>query len=279
MGLFASLQPPKCISVEPTQFFASIGLEIMNFLVKNLYIQKVCRVDTSIEPDLDTPCDDEKRALAFVSIVINNSLVPAVAMSLIFILFASMYSDLAGKKRKIFIMIAQIGMILWVVSAIVPTIFWSWSPMAGVIANVFLLDVFGGFLSLQNFIYAYVFDSTSNENRLLKITVLGIVHNLATLIGKGSAGFLLRRYRFLYSFYVCLVLLIMAMISTIVFVREERGPTDRKVSLKQIFSFNEIGQIFKIILFPEKKKENVRCIWLLQIVSFLIFFSFFGKYS
>jgi len=102
-------------------------MEISRFATFNLYYQKGCRNDTSSAPDLSTACDDEERGVHQVT-VYNDWILPSMMLSLVFTIFASNYSDLVGKKRKIFIVAALIGHMMGTLVPAIQSIFWQWSP-------------------------------------------------------------------------------------------------------------------------------------------------------
>jgi MFS family permease len=269
----------KYVTVEPCFFFAFSAFEITNFLNANLYLQKTCRDDTFTAPDLSTPCDDEKRGLEFVATVLNSTLLPSMCLALIFTIFASGYSDAAGRKRKIFVLVAVIGTILRTVSTMLQTLFWHWSPLLGVIANILVADTLGGLLSFFNFIYAHLFDKTPIESRLTRVTLLSVLQTLAVIVGKGCAGYLLRVYGFLISYSVCLVLELLALISAFVFIQEEPSVSMKHENTKlvQVFGFKRVWETFGIILFPKNKpKREMVSIWILQLINLFVYFPFFG---
>lgn len=277
MGLSIFANFLQYVTIEPCFFFEFLSFEISNFLSQNLYLQKVCRNDTSHEPDLKTKCDDETRGAAFTTGIYGTSFMFSIFLSLIFTLFASSYSDMAGKKRKIFVLVALFGLMLRTVWMILQTIYWSWSPLLGVIINVLVPDVFGGFLSLNNFIMAHLFDITTNENRLTRITVLSVVQSLALLLGKMCSGYLLRQRGFLFSYSLCIGLELLAAICAVIFIKEEASPTKNEVNLKQVFSLKETFKMFDLILTAkEKPKLHLVSIWMLQAINTFVFSVRFG---
>lgn len=225
---------------------------------------------------MSLPCDNEKRGLEFTATISNNALVPSMMLSLIFVMYASSYSDLAGKKRKVFILVALGGLILQSISSILQTVFWQWSPVLGVILNSIVGNVFGGFLSFINFIYSHLFDVTTNENRLTRVTILSVFDTIASVVGRGCVGYLLKNFGFLSSYYVCVGLQLLAVISALLFVQEEGALIEKKITFDQILSLKQIGKTFETILFPKKSKKCITSIWILLFIKLFFFISKFG---
>jgi len=116
-------------------------------------------------------------------------------------------------------------------------------------------NVLGGYTSLFNFTYAHLLDKTPKENRLTRFTIASLLQSVGLLLGRGCSGLLLKKCGFLISFLVCFSLHSVALINTLIFVREEVAANRPNVDIEYIFSAKLIRDLFSLILFPNKPKK------------------------
>lgn len=265
----------KLISVEPVLFFIILSHNVTEFLNTNLYLQKACRINATIEPSLDTPCDNEKRGVLFVSSVYSTFQFASLTLTMLFTLFATMYSDIAGRKRKRFLMLPIFGMLLQNVSACLQAYFWQWPPLIGVILDVILLNMAGGFMCAISFAKIYICDISDRENRVFRMTILTAVRTISYPLSKGMAGYLMHVLGFFYSYIVCAILLLVALILALLLVKDLSQPADYGIG--DIFSLKQIIESFKIILWTAKSVRHRIAVFLLLFIGAMVYLSFSGS--
>lgn len=269
----------KHVTVEPALFLIFLAYNLTDFLNTNLYLQKSCRNNTIQEPLLSSPCDDEKRGVLFISSVYSNFQYVSTLLTMLFTLFATAYSDLAGKKRRIFIILPIFAMLLQSISACLQAYFWYWPPFLGVILDLIFLNSGGGFMCAISFTKIYVCDIAERENRVFRITVLTAIRLICSPISRGMAGYLMHSIGFFYSYCICTALLFMAFLCAWLFVEDLSEPGNRKITIKEVFHFNQIIQSFKIILWTKKPNKHRATIFLLLFIGQLVYFSYVGETS
>src|SRR6266576_6020387 len=96
------MYPTWCssITVEPAVILYFVAVTILEFINTNLYLQKACRDNATAEVDVQISCDNEQRGILFVSSVESTSKLIIYILQTLFLVYASQWSDLAGKKRK-----------------------------------------------------------------------------------------------------------------------------------------------------------------------------------
>lgn len=269
--LFKSLLWIKYISIEPSYFLYSFAWNTLEFLNTNLYLQKACRLNATSEPDLSTPCDDEEKGVTFVASV--NANVHSIKMLTIIVLsiFYTSWSEKAGKKRKIFIIMPMIGQLIEISLFCFYTLQWTTSPMMAVLSEACLQVVFGNFLYLEIFAYLYICDVSAEENRTMRMGILSAINVIAKLMGKGASGYILHSTGFLVSYIFCLILTAIAVITGYCLVKDKLVPVEKKVSPCEAFSICRAFESLKIV-FGKGTGRVKTAITLLLLNQIMLFF-------
>src|SRR6266576_7175015 len=153
------------VTVEPAMVFYFFTHVIVEYDNINMYLQISCRNNAISEDDLNTPCDDEKRGILFVSNMDSSYKYFMSSAMIIYLMAASRWSDAAGKRRKPLIIIPIFGQIVQIVSLLFHSYFWYWSPTAAVLSNMIIQVSSGGFMLCLHTCSTYLSDITSVENR------------------------------------------------------------------------------------------------------------------
>lgn len=265
------------ISVEPALFFYFLAYQIVDFLNTNLYLQKSCRNGTLLsEPDINTPCDDEQRGLAYVTTVFANAQFVSGLLTNLFTMYACIYSDLVGRKRKPFIILPILAILLQILSACLQVTYWTWSPLVGIILNVLLSNLGGGLTCFMIFVKVYICDESENKNRHTRITILIATRSLCNVVGKGMSGHLLHKVGFFYSYLFCTTLTIIALLFAVVLIKDRSD--GRPVRLKSVFSLRELVRSFKIVMFSTTRLIHRIAIFILLVLCILVYFNTIGTY-
>lgn len=274
--LFKSLIWIKYISVEPSYFLYSFAWNTLEFINTNLYLQKTCRLNSTSEPDLSTDCDDEERGVTFVANV--NANIHSIKMLTIVLLsiFFTSWSEKAGKKRKIFILMPMIGQLIEISLFCFYTIKWTTHPMIAVFSEACLQVLFGNFLYIEVFSYLYICDVSAEENRTMRMGILSAISVVAKLMGKGASGYVLHSTGFLFSYIVCLVLTAAAVITGFCLVKDRLVPVEKKVSPCEAFNICRAYESLKIVFGKGKGKVKI-AITLLLLNQTMLFFIREGK--
>lgn len=262
----------KFMSVEPAMFLSMIACTMLDFGNTNIYLQKACRINATIEPDLSTPCDDKERGVIFVANV--NTYVRSATMFLIYLtvaLYAS-WSDRAGRKRKFFLMITIIGLVLESALQFINSYYWTLPPMfaAGTAAVVHV--IFGHpHASMSAFGFMYLCDVVELQNRTMRLGIFTSVKVLGMLVGKGASGFLLRAIGFCRYYAVCFCVSMVATIFGYFFIKDISIPVEKKVSPWSVFNVCHLVKSFKVIFGNRSTKHRIATIVLILNFTLLLF--------
>lgn len=244
-----SFLPKWChhISVEPALIFYFSTEIILEFANNNLYLQKACRNNATSEIHLDTPCDDEKRGILFVSTVESSSKYVLFSLRILYLVAASRWSDEAGKKRKPLILLPMISQLMQTSFCCLHTYFWYWNPVFAVLSNVFFQLIFGGYPICLNISAAYLNDLSSTDDRTMRIGLLFALETLCMLIGNGAAGWMLRKLGFLNTYFVCLGSGGVALVLGWAFIKDKSIPVERRPSIFGALNPTCVVDAFKIM--------------------------------
>lgn len=218
------------ITVEPALFFYFLAHVLVDIIDTNLYLQKSCRFNATEEPNLDTPCDDEKQGVLFVSSLNANYRYIEMSSMLILVTLLMCWSDDAGKKRKVLIILPIIGIIAQSINGILQSYFWYWAPLPAALTDMVLQVISGGFLMMMFSTQLYVCDISSVQDRTMRVGILLALKTICMPIGNGMSGFLIRSIGFLNSFSLCLILATASLASAVLGTRQRYISTDRKKS-------------------------------------------------
>ncbi|XP_065210871.1 probable peptidoglycan muropeptide transporter SLC46 [Planococcus citri] len=268
----------KNVTVEPAVLFYFLSHVMIDVINTNLYLQKSCRLNATSEPNLQTPCDDEKLGLIFVSSFnAKYSFIQLIPMLILIVLMMS-WSDEAGMKRKILIVLPIIGMIFQSINGCLQTYFWTWSASYAAMTNTALQVFSGGFLLMWYSSQLHVCDKSTPDNRTLRIGILTALKYICSPIGNGMAGYLIRKAGFFKSFLVCLVLASGSLVSAAVLVQDADVPVQKKVSLWGLFKITRVIDSFRVVFKRSLGRKRV-VVLLLLLVHATVLFSEEGERS
>lgn len=261
------------VSIEPAYVFYILAFWLKLFATTNLYLQKACRNVTKSEPDLNTPCDEEA-GINFLNYVNSNFRFENAFITVLFLIIFCTWSDKAGKKRKIFIIIPIINTLFENILYFFQSYFWHWPVMTTVFTE-FFIECFGSFYSFVIFSTMYICDVSKNENRTMRITILLALKTGCVLVSKAVSGFLIHRLGFSYTYLISLILSLLALICGIVFIKDISVPIKENITICSAFSIKEIIESFKFVF--KKSTGNRRLIlYFLIIINVLSWCAFTG---
>lgn len=245
---------------------------ILEFINTNLYLQKSCRNDTSEEPDLSTECDDETRGISFVTKVNYDFQYYLVSLMIIHTILSSCWSDKAGRRRKLFIIIPIIGQLLQILSACLQSYFWYIPPYFAVASDLLFQMLSGGFVLCLNACITYTTDASSLEDRTTKMSVLYALQILCKPIGSGVSGFLLRSVGFFYSYVICLTIATLSLISGLYFIKDVTIPVEIKPSFWSFFDMKDVLYSVRMV-FRKSLGEKRIIVIVLMIIHVTVWFN------
>ncbi|XP_065203570.1 tetracycline resistance protein, class C-like [Planococcus citri] len=257
----------RIITIEPSYFLFIIVLEWLKEIDANLWLQKTCRLDHLIEPDLNTQCDDEKKGLLYVTEV--NSKYGSVAsfLSVIIAMFAAIWSDEAGRRRRPLIFISLFGIFLRALSGCLNSYFWHWNPSIAVASWVTIYSTTGGIAMMLIISQTYLCDISDAEDRTMRLVLSTAVRAVGTIAGKGGFGFVLRWVGFLYFYALCLLLSVISLILAVILIRDTSVPVEKKVRFGQMFSLRRVLLIDSFKVTFSRKLAGKRTIIVLLLVA------------
>ncbi len=235
------------VSLEPSYFLYFTIFNLCEFIHTNLYIQKACRLDATCEPDLNTPCDDKEKGVKFVTHINSNfsfvKMICVIAMAIL----ATTWSDKAGKKRKRFIILPVVGLLVQTAGGCLFSYFWT-LPATLTAINDFVSQIFcGSYLMFIIFSQIYISDLASTDNRTMRLGILTALKLMSFVIGRGVAGYMLRYLGFFWSYFMCLVLSILAFALAVFLIRDVSIPVPRKVRWYEALDIRQTKSSIKII--------------------------------
>lgn len=275
--MFRCFQIKNNVSVEPAYVLYCLAYYLMDLVNTNLYIQKSCRFNTTSEPDLDTPCDDETKGVIFLTTV--NSIYRCslrIAFTLFGIFFTT-WSDKIGGKRKIFIILPIIALILQNFSLCYHAYYWHWPATFAVWCEIIFQIGSGGNVCFLIFAQIHVFESSSIENRTFKSSILSALQSICVVISSGLSGYLIYKLGFYYTYFLCLILSILSLIFSWILIQDTSKCIKHKAHIYDAFRITHIIDSFKIVFRKRMTKERMIIIILL-LISNLGWFSVSGKY-
>lgn len=261
----------KFITVEPTYFFFTIANAMSEFGNINLYLQKACRINQTTEPDLETPCDDTERGVTVVATV--SAYVQPVKFFLVIACsaFYSTWSDIAGRKRRLFLLMVPLGKLLESAIQCFHVYWWSLPPIYAALTSTVIQILFGNGVTIMIFGYMYLSDTVDSKNRTMRLGILSSMRLLGLVVGQGVSGFLLHSAGFLRYNAVCFAISLIALIFGFLCIKDISVPMEKKVMFWSVQNLNHFFKSFKIILGRGNVKERIVKFLLLICFCLLIF--------
>ncbi len=273
-AIFSSLTSQN-IAIEATSLFFVLAYNISELTNTNFLLQKMCRFNATVEPDLTTPCDDEKRGILFVTKV-NRTYRLAISMiSLFLIIFVSTWSDKSPKTRKRVIMHTIFGHILQLISLCAQSYFWNLSAYYAIGSEFVVMTVFLGHLGFRIFAVMAMCDLTTPENRTTRLTLLSTIDTLCMPISSALSGYMMRNLGFFYTYTICLALTLMAFACSF-YIKQISKKGDEKTSIFSIFRLKQLANSFKVV-FKDRTGKPRQIICILLFVCVLVYLPLYGK--
>ena len=269
MGVFGKIKAVlNDITIEPIFFLYSLCLGFYIIVSKNLYVDKVCKVNLNFTEEI---CDniqqheeEQNKVQQYVSsLQAYNSVIQAVP-ACIFALFAGPWSDRHG--RKLLIVCAVFGYILCNVVFIINIVYFYelkaeyllFECIQGkhsicIFDTVYhqnltkylcFLDMTGGSTVFYLACYSYISDISSKESRTRRIAFLDGVFPLGFYIGNAASGPVKKYLGFMYNFSFSMLAAVLAVAYCVIFVKDSRIQRDKRVRrelLEEIEHLQEIG--------------------------------------
>lgn len=263
-----------CLSVEPAYFLYNMAAFTIEFANTNLVLQKSCRLNNTLEPNLDTPCDDEKKAIITLTNINSYYLFPSYFVTYAFVILATAWSDKAG-RRKLFIMWPIWLKLVKTCILCLPAYYWHWPQMVSVWCEM-VSHWLGDNTCMYVFAVLYICDVSAPENRTMRVSILSALLSLSRVVSSGGSGYMLHSLGFFYTYLVCLLVTLVALILAWLCVEDISIAVPKKVSIWGAFDLPFICSSFKVVL--RKRDDFGRLkILLMYVICALGWFSFTGK--
>ncbi|XP_065210817.1 probable peptidoglycan muropeptide transporter SLC46 [Planococcus citri] len=266
----------KIMSVEPALCLYTMVFVMIDSTITNLLLQKKCRFNCTSEPDLNTPCDDEKQGILFVSEVNSIYRLSMYLLCSIYVVLAAGWSDIAGRRRRPLILFPIIGLICQSVMGCLHTYFWSWPPFTAALSNLIFDVISGGIPVINVASITYMCDVTDVKSRTMKLGLLSAARTFGDLVGFGSSGFVLRSVGFFYSFFLCLMLSSMALVLALFLVEDISIPVDKKPHICQFFNLMRIKDATEVV-YKKSLGRNRIVVTMLFVISTSVFITTQGE--
>lgn len=262
----------KCISIEPTVFFYYLAYIMMDLINTNLYLQKACRFNAITEPDLDTRCDDEKAGVTFLSQINTNYRQIMMSAMLLYVVFGSAWSDTAGRRRRPLIFLPMFAQLLQTILGMLQSHFWAWSAISATISDMGVQAFMGNHLLFRVSTYTYLCDISSAEDRTMRLGIMNAIKSVATPMGNAYIAYLLHPLGFFYSYLICFVLTLTAILFGFIFIKDISYPVSTKVTLLGSIRWSTITDCFKVVFKKSLGKKRF-IVYALLCLHVLVWFS------
>lgn len=269
----------KHITVEPSFFIILIVEELIYGLDTNLFLQKACRINSTTEPDLNTPCDDEKRGIIFISQVNSKYSFIVLLSSILVTSFATSWSDKAGRRRRPLIYITIFAQICHAFSGCLQSYFWQWTPITAVLCWVFFEGVSGGMYLLMMACQVYVSDLCGTESRTMRLGFLGAIKLISITLGTGGSGYILRSFGFFFSYSICFALSACGLVLGLILIKDTSVSVEKKMGFCQIFNLKDLLLDSFRVTFNKNLARKRIIVLLLMVANLLVIFSLLGRYE
>ncbi|XP_065210872.1 proton-coupled folate transporter-like [Planococcus citri] len=268
----------RYITVEPALIFFAISHILCDFLNTNLYLQKSCRDDKTREPDLNTFCDDERRGITYVSWINTNFVCYKMILTVLCAALVTSWSDEAGRRRRPLILLPIAGQILESASGCVQSYFWHWSPIDAVVSNFIIHVLFGGMTLFGIGCYVYICETSSFENRTMRLGIISAIKMVCTPVTNGFAGFVFRQIGFLHCYLLCLMFSLISMLYAVTFIRDTSVPIKTTSTVWKSFNLCKLPENFKVV-FKKSLGQKRIIVGILLMIQVLVVFATEGEKS
>lgn len=267
-GLFG-----KNVCVEVSLFFFMFAYNLMEAVDTNMYLQKACRNTTS-EPDLSTACD-EKLGISYVASVNSTYRFGMFFGAILLTIFASSWSDRAGKNRKQVMLYIYVGHLVQLISQCVQAYFWSWPPIFAVLTEMFGQTIFLGNIGYRAFSTLIMCDMTSHKDRTARLMALHAIDFSTLPISAGISGFLMRRVGFFWTYGICVAVSLVGLVFAF-FIKDVSKQEEEKASVWSVISLQRVVASFKLV-FGKKTLKQRLLMPVLFLITLLGYFAYKGK--
>lgn len=261
--------------LEPAYVLFNFAQGISEFADVNLYLQKTCRHNVQTEPDLATPCDDLKAGIEFVALVNSRYTCPSSIFTIAFTILLSAWSDKSGGKRKFCILLPMALKSGQLICMCLHSYFWYWPVRAAVCTDIILQSA--SCVRVGSIIY--ICSITTPASRAYRLTCLHVLMTITNILSSGSSGYLLRNLGFFYTYVICSLLSLAAVIHVGLMVKNTAVKRTHGL-INCLCDFINTGYVvdaFKIIF--RKREGNERMIIsLLSVVNVLAWIAYIGDF-
>ncbi len=270
-GAYFLLNIIRSASIEPVYFVFAVAYNLCYFVNTNLMLQKACRLNSTTEPDLRTPCDDTEKGVNFVTFLNSHFMFLKMTLIILMIIFLTAWSDKIGKKRKIFILLPIIGLLLESGGGCLYSYMWTLHPILTAIVDFVLEITFGSELTLLIFSEIYLSEVVSTENRTMRLGIFGGTKLFSFLPSRGLAGYVLHYFGFFWSYFICFNMAFVALVLAFILVRDRPINVDKKISICQAYSWRQTKDSLTTILGQRNRIQRAIVVLLLAMHTILLF--------
>ncbi|XP_065210833.1 uncharacterized protein LOC135838933 [Planococcus citri] len=261
------------VTVEPAVLFYFTTYMIMDAVNTNLFIQKICRENITMEPsDLNTPCKNTTLASDFVSKMNSKYRAIMMLICIIYSMFATCWSDEAGKRRRPLIFVPMIAQFFHCLVGCLHSHFWLWHPKNAALTELIVESLGGGIPLMTVAVQMYICDVSNSENRTMRLGFLYAVELLCFPLGKGSAGFIIRAFGYFYSYLLCAVLSATGFLLAVIFVKDVSVPVvSNRSYIWRVVNLAGVRDSFGVI-FKKSMGSRRMVVAVLILIKILMYF-------
>lgn len=267
----------QSITLEPTVALYYIAADFISFLDTNMLLQKSCRFNETVEPDLSTPCDDEQYGQLYTAGVNTWRNTVRFYMEIVVVILASVWSDNRGKERRHLIYAPVIAQFLHAIFGASNAYFWRWHPDVLAVGTPLIPGCSGGMLAVMLGSHLYISSITSISQRTARLGFLVSLSYICAPFGSGLSGYVNTSFGFTKAYLLCAVLAMAGLL--IGRWKIIKPPLDDKAKMDALEAISP-GQVFKSFSILWKKRPGHRRLVLLctSILDPLVVCSLLGKF-
>lgn len=255
----------QMITVEPLVFLYQMAKTIVKPALDNLELEKACRVNLNYS---STICDSILNGSHENYTHENNEIQEALSnmhswqqplqsfTPLVLVIFFGSFSD-RHRLRKPFLLFPLLGDIIGLSGCILCVVYMELWPLEvqGVMQNV-VPSMLGSSVVILMYTTAYIADTTSVENRTMRLGVLQILLSVSGPLGNSFCGNFFLRFGYIGVLSTAVAVLSVALLYGILFIKEvsKADEEPKKCLILDLFNPQHAIDTFTIIV---KKKAGI----------------------
>lgn len=215
----------KIVSVEPVVFLYFVTVFLSNNLNTSLLLFKACDPSGKIIQQVGSKCLNETKSQHMILPINGLKAVVLQIVPLVLTMFAGMWSDCAGHRRRPLIILPIVGQLLTDAVSLSCVVQWSVSPQLTAAMQTTASAFTGSYILLFNGVNSYVVETTSEEWRTVKFGIVNCMASSGVIIGLLVYGYLIMNVSFEFAYLVAIGLGLVGLVLTFMLIKDSTPDT------------------------------------------------------